>query len=107
MTASGWWRWRGDLLVLSVRAQPRASRDEVTGEHGGELRVRVAAPPVDDAANRRIVETMARAFGVPRSAVRVAAGAKSRGKTVEVRSPRRYPEWLPTQARRGQGTKPR
>jgi len=76
---------RGDGVVrFDVRVQPRASRTAVGGAHGGALRVRLSAPPVDGAANAALVDALADALGVPRRAVRIVAGATSRGKVVEV-----------------------
>jgi uncharacterized protein (TIGR00251 family) len=74
-----------DRVRLSVRVQPRASRDEVIPEAGGGLRVRVCAPPVEGAANERLVALIARRLRLPRSNVSVAAGGASRNKVVEVR----------------------
>jgi len=48
------------------------------------MKVRLAAPPVDGAANEALVELIARSLDVPRRAVRIASGASSRAKTVEV-----------------------
>jgi hypothetical protein len=64
--------------------QPRASRNEIVGLHGDALKVRLQAPPVDDAANEALVELIATALGVPRGAVRIVAGARTRSKVVEV-----------------------
>lgn len=75
---------RGGAARFGVRVQPRASRSEIVGEHGGALRVRLSAPPVDGAANEALVALLAEALGVPRRAVRVLSGHASRGKTVEV-----------------------
>lgn len=75
---------RPGAVRFAVRVQPRASRSEIVGEHGGALRVRLGAPPVDGAANEALVELLAKALGVPRRAVRVVSGLTSRGKTVEV-----------------------
>ena len=66
-------------------AAPRASRTEVIGVVEGRLRIRVAAPPVEGAANEELVRFLARSLGVPRSAVTVTAGAAGRRKTVLVR----------------------
>lgn len=71
-------------LRFAVRVQPRASRAAIEGLHGDALRVRVTAPPVDGAANEAVVALLAEALGVPRSAVRVVAGASGRRKVVEV-----------------------
>jgi uncharacterized protein (TIGR00251 family) len=72
-------------LVFSVRVVPRASRSEIIGEHDGALRVRLAAPPVDGAANEELVRTLARAFAVSRSAVEVISGHSSRSKRISIK----------------------
>jgi hypothetical protein len=69
---------------LRIRAQPRASRTEIAGEYGGALKIRLAAPPVDGGANRELVRFLAKAVGVPRSAVTVVSGESSRNKVVEI-----------------------
>lgn len=71
-------------LRFPVRVQPRASRSEIVGVHGGALKVRVSAPPVEGAANEAVVALLAGALGVARSRVRIVGGAGSRLKTVEV-----------------------
>lgn len=69
---------------IRLRVQPRASRNEVAGEHGDALRVRLTAPPVDGAANEALVRFLAERLGVTRSAVRLVAGASGRSKVVEI-----------------------
>jgi len=73
-------------VEISVRAQPRASRNEIVGLHGDELKVRVAAPPVDGAANGELIKLLAKTLGVSRSALRVTRGEGSRSKVVRVES---------------------
>jgi uncharacterized protein len=75
---------RAGALRISVRVQPRAARSEIAGVHGDALKVRVAAAPVDGAANAALVEVLADALGVSRRCVRVVAGASSRSKVVEI-----------------------
>ncbi|HEV7680866.1 MAG TPA: DUF167 domain-containing protein [Pyrinomonadaceae bacterium] len=72
------------VLIFRVRVVPRASRSEVVGEHDGALRVRIAAPPVDGAANDELVRLLARTFRVPRNAIEIAVGQTSKLKTVRV-----------------------
>lgn len=74
----------GDGVLLSVKVQPRSSRDEIIGLHGTELKVRITAPPVDAAANEALVRFLADRLGVPRGQVRLVRGALSRHKTVQV-----------------------
>ncbi len=69
---------------LAVRVQPRAARSEIAGLHGDRIRIRLAAPPVDGAANEALVRVLAEALGVPRRAVEITAGHAGRSKTVVV-----------------------
>jgi uncharacterized protein (TIGR00251 family) len=71
-------------LIFKVRVVPRASRSEFVGEHDGALRARIAAPPVDGAANDELVRLLARMFRVPRNAIEITAGQTSKLKTVRV-----------------------
>lgn len=73
----------GDLLV-QVLAVPRASKSALAGVHAGRLKVRVAAPPVDGAANEELVRFLARTLGVARSRVRLERGASSKRKSFRV-----------------------
>lgn len=73
------------VLTFTVRVVPRASRSAIVGEHDGALRVRVAAPPVEGAANEELVRTLARALNVPSRAVEITAGHASKTKQVRVR----------------------
>jgi uncharacterized protein len=70
-------------IVLHV--VPRARTTEVAGRHGDAIRVRLAAPPVDGAANAELVRFLAERLDVPRSAVSIVRGAAARRKTVSVR----------------------
>ena len=69
---------------FTVRVQPRASRSEVCGMHGDALKVRLAAPPVDGAANEALVALLAEELDVARRSVRIVSGEASRSKTVQV-----------------------
>jgi uncharacterized protein len=69
---------------FSVRVQPRASRNEVSGLHGDAVRIRLTAPPVDGAANEELVKFLAEIFNVARRDVSIVAGESSRSKIVEI-----------------------
>ncbi len=88
-------RWQGPDLHLRLHVQPRARRDEAAGEHGGRIRVRITAPPVEGRANDHLRRLLAAWFGVPRNRVELAAGAGSRDKHFVVHHPRRLPDWCP------------
>jgi uncharacterized protein (TIGR00251 family) len=72
------------MTDLSIRLQPRARRDEVVGERGGAIVIRVTAPPVDGKANAALCALVARAAGVSPSRVSVVRGQTSRDKAVRV-----------------------
>jgi uncharacterized protein len=69
---------------LAVWATPGRRRSEIAGVAGGELRVRVAAPPSDGRANRELCRFLAETLDVPRRDVTIVAGEGARHKTVQV-----------------------
>lgn len=72
------------IAQFIVHVVPRAKVTEVAGCHGDAVRIRLAAPPVDGAANAELVRFLAERFGVPRSAVTIVRGATARRKTVAI-----------------------
>jgi uncharacterized protein (TIGR00251 family) len=82
---SNWCVPTAEGVRIAVLVTPRASRSAVSGVADDRLRVRIAAPPVDGAANAELARVLAAALGVPRGAVAVVAGAASRRKVVVVR----------------------
>jgi len=72
-------------VTFEVRVQPRASKNEVAGEIGGALKIRLQAPAVENRANEALVEFLAELLKTPRSAVRILGGERSRTKRIEIR----------------------
>ena len=70
--------------MLRLTVVPGARRTEVVGLHGDRLKVRVAAPAEKGAANRELLAFLAGSLGVPKSALQLNLGARSRAKVVEV-----------------------
>jgi uncharacterized protein (TIGR00251 family) len=75
---------RDDELIFKIQVVPRSARSEVVGEHNGSLRIRVAAPPVEGAANDEVIRLLAKAFKVPRRAVTILTGHNARLKQVSI-----------------------
>ena len=75
---------RNGAVVFSVRVQPRASKDEIAGEIGGALKVRLQAPAVEGRANEALIELLAQLLKTPKSAVRILSGDRSRTKRIEI-----------------------
>jgi uncharacterized protein (TIGR00251 family) len=76
---------RDGAAVFSVRVQPRARKDEIAGEWEGALKIRLQAPAMENRANEALIELLARVLRIPKSAVRILGGERSRTKRVEVR----------------------
>ena len=73
-----------DDLVLSVYVQPRASKNQICGVQGDELRIRLTSPPVDGAANKLCREFVADLFDVAKSSVEIISGETSRHKRLRI-----------------------
>jgi hypothetical protein len=82
---SDWLRVAADgRITLTLHIQPGARKTEFAGQHGDALKIRLAAPPVDGKANAALVDFIATALGLPRTAVTLKSGQTSRRKVVEV-----------------------
>lgn len=71
-------------LILSVYVQPRASKNQICGIQGEELKIRLTSPPVDGAANKLCREFVAKLFDVAKSSVEIISGETSRHKRLRV-----------------------
>lgn len=69
---------------LELYCQPGAGRTQVTGFHDERIKIRLAAPPVEGAANAALIKFIAKACGVRQSDVRILAGEQSRYKRIQV-----------------------
>ncbi|CAN5417561.1 DUF167 domain-containing protein [soil metagenome] len=75
---------KDDSITFTVRVVPRASKSEIVGELDGALKVRIASPPVDGAANAELIKLLKKTFGVPKSAVEIIGGQTSKTKQVRI-----------------------
>lgn len=87
--ASGPWTLSGEAVLLHVRVTPKSARDEIGGirqlaDGSPVLQARVRAVPENGKANEALVRLLAKALGVPASAVHVEAGAGSRLKSIRI-----------------------
>jgi uncharacterized protein len=71
-------------LTFPVQIVPRASRSEIAGEYNGALRIRIAAPPAEGAANKELIRLLAKTFKLPKNAVVIISGAASKSKIVRI-----------------------
>ena len=77
-------REQADGVLLSIKLQPRASRNEIGDPFGEELKIKVTAPPVDSTANEALIKLLAEKLDCPRSKVELIRGKTSRHKTIKV-----------------------
>ncbi len=86
---------QGDLL-LNLYIQPKASRDQIVGLHGDELKVAITAPPIDGKANAHLSKYLSKAFKVPKSDVHIIKGELGRHKQVRIIAPKTMPTEVAT-----------
>ena len=77
-------RAQPDGVLLSVKLQPRASKNEICAPLGDELKIKVTAPPVDAAANQALIELLAEKLDCSRGKVKLIRGQTSRHKTIKL-----------------------
>jgi hypothetical protein len=82
MSLPGFLRIHADGVLLAVKVQPRASRNEIGEALGNELRLKVTAPPVDAAANEALVRLLAETLDCPRNRIELVRGHTTRHKVL-------------------------
>jgi hypothetical protein len=73
-----------DAITFTVRVQPRATKSAIAGEVEGSLKIKLAAPPVDGAANEELIRFLAKLFGVARRDVTILSGATAKTKIIQI-----------------------
>ncbi|HIF9066558.1 TPA: DUF167 family protein YggU [Photobacterium damselae] len=81
----------GDDLIIRLYIQPKASRDQIVGIHGEELKIAITAPPVDGKANAHLTKYLSKQFKVAKGHIIIEKGELGRHKQVRVESPREMP----------------
>ncbi|MGL4751405.1 MAG: DUF167 family protein YggU [Aeromonadaceae bacterium] len=87
-------RLEGDDLWLDLLIQPKASRDQIIGLHGEELKVAITAPPVDGQANSHLIKFLAKQCRVAKGQVVIVRGELGRHKSVRIEAPKQIPDEL-------------
>ena len=75
----------GGGLTVRLHVLPRAKRGELAGFHNGALKVKVMAPPVENAANRAVIDFFSDLLGISKSNLKILAGNKSREKVLQIK----------------------
>jgi uncharacterized protein len=80
-----WITEKPEGVVITIFVQPRASKNRIAGLHGDAIKVKLTAPPVDNAANKMCVEYLAKCLNIPKSSLEIISGQTSRTKQIRVR----------------------
>jgi uncharacterized protein len=91
-----WYRRNGETITLTLHVQPGAKRSEIAGLHGGALKIKLAAAPVEGRANDALLKFIAELFAVPLRNAELKQGGQSRHKVVAVTGSDVQPESLLT-----------
>lgn len=91
---NSWYRQDGEDLILFLRIQPRAKRDEFGEIVGGYRKLRIQAPPVDGKANEHLIRFLAGELGVRKGAISIEQGQTGRNKRIRIRGLSKPPESL-------------
>lgn len=91
---SEWYRRSGDVITLTLHIQPGAKRNEVAGLHGGALKIRLSASPIEGHANEALLKFIAESFDVTLRQVELKQGGQSRHKVVVITGSKIEPESL-------------
>jgi uncharacterized protein (TIGR00251 family) len=73
-------------IIFKVFVQPRSSKNMIASLHGDALKIKLTAPPVDNAANNTCIKYLAKCLGVPTTSLQILTGHKSRMKQILLQS---------------------
>ena len=76
-----------DGLIFKVYIQPNASKNMISGRHADALKLKLTAPPVEGAANKLLIQFLAKHLKIPKSTIDILSGHTSRSKVIEIRFP--------------------
>lgn len=89
---SEFYEWQENKLILRIKVQPRASRDEIAEILGDSLKIRIIAPPIDGKANQHLLSYLAKLFKVAKSRITLLSGETGREKRVCIDDPQQLPD---------------
>lgn len=94
MTPAGFYHWQGSTLILQVRIQPRASRDEISDPLQDYLKIRITAAPLQGKAHRHLQKYLAKVFKLPATRIELLSGKTDRNKRLAIHDPQHLPAMI-------------
>ena len=89
------YEWQHTDLLIRIKVQPKASKDEFCEIMGERLKIRITAPPIDGKANQHLIKFLAKQFRVSKSDIELISGKTSREKRFRISSPKQIPDFIP------------
>lgn len=91
---SDFYQWQGDDLLIKLYVQPNAKKDEIIGEYGGNLKIRITALPIENKANKHLIKFLAKTFAVAPSKIKLVKGENQRIKRIKILNPSALPDLI-------------
>lgn len=91
---ASFYEWRENDLILCLKVQPKASKDEFCEVMGPRIKLRITAPPVDGKANQHLTKFLAKQFKVSKSQIELISGECSREKRFKICQPKQLPDFI-------------
>lgn len=91
---SEFFHWQEDDLILNIKVQPRASRDEFAETLGKAIKLRITAAPVDGKANQHLISLLAKTFKVTKKQIQILSGETGRDKRIKIIHPKKLPDCI-------------
>ena len=93
------YHWQNDDLILFVKVQPKASKDELVEvvkneTQADQIRIRITAPPVDGKANKHLITYLSKVFNVAKSHISLLSGETGRNKKLQIHKPKQLPTMI-------------
>ena len=77
-------RAKDGSIDIRIYAQPRSSKNEITGVHDDAIKIKITSPPVDGAANSLLIQFLSKKLGIPKSRISLVSGGRSRNKVINI-----------------------
>ena len=84
------YHWQAGTLIFNIHLQPRASRNAIIGLHNNAVKISLTSPPIDGAANKQLIQFLAKQFHVKKTDLSLLLGEHSRHKRISVRNPSHF-----------------
>jgi len=91
---ANFYKWDNEDLLLNLYVQANARKDELVGEYGDNLKVRITALPIENKANKHLLKFLAKIFAVAPSQVAILKGENQRAKRIKISKPKKYPDYI-------------